>query len=84
MLKVLIPSLQLILATNIVAIDNYFILKFTIVVGKKNPRKPWLLFQYLMAPGFLFAQLFFHVSMLALEPYSIMLFIKKTMKYLFH
>ena len=33
-----------------------------------------------MAPGFLFAQFFFHVSMLALEPYSIMPFIKKTMR----
>ena len=31
-----------------------------------------------MARGFLFAQFFFHVSMLALDPYSIMPFIKKT------
>ena len=48
-------------------------------VGKKNPRNLWLLLQYLMARGFLLGQFFFHASKLALEPYSIMPFVKKTM-----
>ena len=47
-------------------------------MGQKNSRKPRLLLQYLMARGFLLGQFFFHASKLALESYSIMPFLTKT------
>ena len=49
-------------------------------MGKKKPKKAVASSSIAHGSWLLFAQFFFHVSMLALEPYSIMPFIKKTMR----